>query len=88
MYGAARQHCFVLNSTGIHHSTGPEKCCFAFSENPVPLKRVTRIIKTHHGCQHEAFVVESRVPWRRWVQTAAQLEHRNQWPRWNTQQLK
>uniref|UniRef100_A0A3P9IT86 Chemokine interleukin-8-like domain-containing protein n=1 Tax=Oryzias latipes TaxID=8090 RepID=A0A3P9IT86_ORYLA len=52
--------CSDAMPTGIHHSTGPEKCCFGFSENPVPLKRVTAIIKTHHSCQHEAFVVETR----------------------------
>uniref|UniRef100_A0A3P9M8H0 Chemokine interleukin-8-like domain-containing protein n=1 Tax=Oryzias latipes TaxID=8090 RepID=A0A3P9M8H0_ORYLA len=35
---------------------GPEKCCFAFRENPVPLKRVTRIIRTHPRCQQKAFM--------------------------------
>uniref|UniRef100_A0A8C7WUJ9 Chemokine interleukin-8-like domain-containing protein n=1 Tax=Oryzias sinensis TaxID=183150 RepID=A0A8C7WUJ9_9TELE len=49
-------YCSDAMPTGINHSTGPEKCCFVFSENPIPLKRVTAIIKTHHSCQHEAFM--------------------------------
>uniref|UniRef100_A0A3P9KUA4 Chemokine interleukin-8-like domain-containing protein n=1 Tax=Oryzias latipes TaxID=8090 RepID=A0A3P9KUA4_ORYLA len=44
-------------TTGIHHIAGPEKCCFAFSENPIPLRRVTGILRTHQRCQHQAFVV-------------------------------
>uniref|UniRef100_A0A8C7WTM4 Chemokine interleukin-8-like domain-containing protein n=1 Tax=Oryzias sinensis TaxID=183150 RepID=A0A8C7WTM4_9TELE len=34
----------------------PEKCCFVFSEKPIPLKRVTGILRTHQRCQHQAFV--------------------------------
>uniref|UniRef100_H2MKE9 Chemokine interleukin-8-like domain-containing protein n=1 Tax=Oryzias latipes TaxID=8090 RepID=H2MKE9_ORYLA len=42
-----------LSST---NTAGPEKCCFKFSERQLPLKRVTGIIRTHHSCQHQAFV--------------------------------